>query len=86
MSTATPATRYKNHRFPPEIISHAVWLYFRFCLSFRDVEEGFVAIFPLMGILLGSPSKIAAQVDSVAVLSMPWTVTTTPRRSSLLSK
>jgi putative transposase len=39
MSTATPANRYKNHRFPVEIISHAVWLYFRFCLSFRDVEE-----------------------------------------------
>ena len=36
----TPATnRYKNHRFPAEIISHAVWLYFRFCLSYRDVEE-----------------------------------------------
>ena len=33
------ATKYKNHRFPVEIISHAVWLYFRFCLSFRDVEE-----------------------------------------------
>jgi putative transposase len=32
-------TRYKNHRFPVEIISHAVWLYFRFCLSYRDVEE-----------------------------------------------
>jgi putative transposase len=39
MSTMVPATRYKNHRFPVEIISHAVWLYFRFCLSFRDVEE-----------------------------------------------
>ena len=35
-----PATQpYKNHRFPVEIISHTVWLYFRFCLSFRDVEE-----------------------------------------------
>jgi putative transposase len=31
--------RYKNRRFPIEIISHAVWLYFRFCLSDRDVEE-----------------------------------------------
>ena len=30
---------YKGHRFPPEIISHCVWLYFRFSLSFRDVEE-----------------------------------------------
>jgi transposase-like protein len=27
------------NRFPVEIISHAVWLYFRFCLSYRDVEE-----------------------------------------------
>ena len=36
----TPSiNRYKNHRFPVEIISHAVWLYFRFCLSYRDVEE-----------------------------------------------
>jgi putative transposase len=30
---------YRKHRFPPEIISHAVWLYHRFSLSFRDVEE-----------------------------------------------
>ena len=39
MDTLSVATQYKNHRFPVEIISHAVWLYFRFCLSFRDVEE-----------------------------------------------
>jgi len=39
MGSITSATRYKNHRFPIEIISHAVRLYFRFCLSFRDVEE-----------------------------------------------
>jgi len=39
MDTPAPNNRYKNHRFPAEIISHAVWLYFRFCLSFRDVEE-----------------------------------------------
>ena len=30
---------YKRHRFPSEVIRHAVWLYFRFTLSFRDVEE-----------------------------------------------
>jgi putative transposase len=30
---------YKRHRFPPAIIQHAVWLYFRFTLSFRDVED-----------------------------------------------
>jgi len=39
MDTLPAATKYKNHRFPVEIIRHAVWLYFRFCLSFRDVEE-----------------------------------------------
>ena len=30
---------YVRHRFPPEVISHAVWLYYRFSLSFREVEE-----------------------------------------------
>ena len=30
---------YKRHRFPPEVIRHAVWLYARFTLSFRDVED-----------------------------------------------
>ena len=35
---ATPP-RYKRHRFPPEIIAHAVWRYFRFALSYRDAEE-----------------------------------------------
>jgi putative transposase len=32
-------SRYHGHRFPPEIISYAVWVYHRFCLSFRDVED-----------------------------------------------
>jgi putative transposase len=39
MKTPASDTRYKKHRFPAEIISHGVWLYFRFCLSYRDVEE-----------------------------------------------
>jgi len=30
---------YERHRFPPEIITHAVWLYCRFNLSFREVEK-----------------------------------------------
>ena len=30
---------FKRHRFPADVIRHAVWLYFRFSLSFRDVEE-----------------------------------------------
>ena len=37
MSTAVPS--YRGHRFPVEIISHCVWLYYRFPLSFREVEE-----------------------------------------------
>ena len=37
MKTTTPS--YQRHRFPSVIISHAVWLYHRFCLSFREVEE-----------------------------------------------
>jgi putative transposase len=36
----TPSTtQYKHHRFSAEMISHGVWLYFRFCLSYREVEE-----------------------------------------------
>ena len=35
----TSVSLYRRHRFPIEIISHCVWLYFRFALSFRDVEE-----------------------------------------------
>ena len=35
----TATALYKGHRFPPEIISRGVWLYFRFALSYRDVED-----------------------------------------------
>ncbi len=37
MSSASPS--YKGHRHPVEVIAHCVWLYFRFPLSFREVEE-----------------------------------------------
>ena len=30
---------YRGYRFPPEVISHAVWLYHRFTLSLRDIED-----------------------------------------------
>jgi putative transposase len=39
MTPSVSPNPYKHHRFPGEIISHAVWLYFRFSLSHRDVEE-----------------------------------------------
>ena len=38
MNTTTVPS-YKGFRFPVEIISHAIWLYYRFSLSYRDVEE-----------------------------------------------
>jgi putative transposase len=39
MHTLPRTTLYKRHRFLAEMISHGIWLYFRFCLSYRDVEE-----------------------------------------------
>jgi putative transposase len=34
-----PNSPYAGYRFPPEIISYCVWLYFRFSVSYRDIEE-----------------------------------------------
>jgi putative transposase len=39
MNTSGSTNPYTHHRVPTEIISHGVWLYYRFCLSYRDVEE-----------------------------------------------
>ncbi len=39
MKETAAAPNYTGHRFPPAIISYAVWAYFRFPLSYRDVEE-----------------------------------------------
>jgi putative transposase len=39
MNTSPTSDLYKRPRFPAEIISHGVWLYYRFSLSYGDVEE-----------------------------------------------
>ena len=39
MTPRADTARYQNHRFPSEIISHGVWLSYRFTLSYRDVQE-----------------------------------------------
>jgi putative transposase len=39
MAAAPSSPSEGDYRFPAEIISHAVWLYYRFSLSYRDVEE-----------------------------------------------
>ena len=36
---SAPSSWYHRHRFPPAIISHAAYLYYRFAVSYRDVEE-----------------------------------------------
>ena len=48
---------YRGYRFPPDIISHAVWLYHRFALSFRDVED-VLARRGVGGELLLSPQSV----------------------------
>ncbi len=39
MSSPCAKSPYAGYRFPPEVISHAVWLYYRFPLSLRMVKE-----------------------------------------------
>ncbi|MEU6889997.1 IS6 family transposase [Streptomyces viridosporus] len=39
LSVGSTPPSYQGHRYPVEVISHCVWLYFRFPLSFREVEE-----------------------------------------------
>jgi len=39
MTPPANSQRYKNHRFPAEIISHGVWPYYRFSHSYRDVQD-----------------------------------------------
>lgn len=39
IAISSPPNAYHGYRFPGEVIAHAVWLYLRFPLSFRDVEE-----------------------------------------------
>jgi transposase-like protein len=46
---------YAGYRFPPVIIQHAVWLYARFTLSFRDVED-LLAERGINGLLRDGPS------------------------------
>ena len=41
--TAPACPSYAGHRFPAAIISHAVWLYFRFPLSLRNPDESLAA-------------------------------------------
>jgi hypothetical protein len=54
----------KRHRFPPEIIQHVVWLYHRFSLSARDIEDRGVS-----SSALSTPSDFAAGIRVTVMLS-----------------
>ncbi|KWO09641.1 hypothetical protein WM25_01730 [Burkholderia ubonensis] len=43
LASADASISFKGYRFPPDVISYAVWLYYRFPLSLRMVEELLVA-------------------------------------------
>jgi hypothetical protein len=53
-----PSSLYKRHRFPGEIISHAVWLYYRFLLSRADGQP--------------SPSPVKMALAPVAGYAVGW--------------
>ena len=52
-------TLYKRHRLPAEIISHCVWLYHRFDMSFRAVE----ALLFERGVVLSRPSTLVCYIE-----------------------
>ena len=64
---------YKGHRYPAEIIAHCVWLYHRFPLSFRELEE----LLLVRGMIV-SYETIVISVDVPAALP-PASALTSPR-------
>ena len=56
--TSTTKNPYAGHRFSPELISYTVWLYFRFPLSLRMVEE----MLAFRGIEVSYETAVGAQV------------------------
>ena len=62
----TSVSLYNRRRFPAEIISHCVWLYFRFALSFRDVEE----MLALRGIVLSYETSANGASRSARLMPM----------------
>ena len=62
---------YKRHRFPPEIISYSVWLYFRFNLSHRDIDASAPsAIAPSIALPSGSIQSCSRPLPNVVETSM----------------
>ena len=64
---ANPGSPYRGYRFPPEVIAHAVWLYFRFHLSFRDVEELLSSTRVDPGHVIHEPSERGIPADHTTI-------------------
>lgn len=72
MTKAKHFGAFKGHRFPPEIIAYAVWCYFRFSLSLRDVED----LLPTRGINVSYETirKLVGKFGTkYEVFPIPWT-------------
>lgn len=61
---------YKRHRFPPDIISYAVWLYYRFNLSHRDIED----LLAERGITVTRESIRLWCIKFGAIYTCPWRI------------
>ena len=75
MNTQPVTNPYKRHRFPAEIISHCIWLYVRFCLSYRDVEKlmaerGIILTYEAVRYGAGSSGKPMPTSSSVGAPSL----------------
>ena len=62
---------YKRHRFPPDIISYAVWLYYRFNLSHRDIED-LLADPDIAVSREASITEVSPQAPSVGNVTRAW--------------
>jgi len=73
-------SRYQGHRFPPEIIGYAVWVYHRFCLSFRDVED----LLAERGIIVSYQARMVKKLDLVwskySNVLKPWVMSSRAER------
>lgn len=69
---ATSSSLYKAYRYPVEIISHCVWLYHRFPLSFREVEEMMME----RGVIVSYETMVPTTPTPCAqpAISLPWRI------------
>ena len=64
---------FKRHRFPADVIRQAVWLYFRFTLSIRDVEELLaqrgIEVLAALGKLAGAYVQVSRAVSGITIVT-----------------